>query len=80
MAVHGAALHARVEKQLREELAAYGLPMSEYTAEVRGYYENDPELLLYAVFTRDGRTITVANIYTEKVTGDVLQTMPPELR
>lgn len=80
MAVHGAALHRRVEKQLREELSEYGLPMQEYTCRVMGYYEHDPELLLYATFTRGNCTIEINDIYTDKVTGDVLQSGGPELR
>lgn len=79
MAVHGAALHARVVKQLREELAAYGLPMHEYTAEVRGFYEHEPELLLYVLFKRNDCTIEVTDIYTSKATGEVLQRAMPQL-
>jgi hypothetical protein len=79
MAVHGAALRSRVEKQLREELSAYGLPMNEYTCEIHSYYENDPELLLSAEFTRGDCTIEVNDIYTSKKTGDVLQRGRAEL-
>ena len=80
MAVHGAALHKRVEKQLRAELSAYGLPVHEYSCRVMGYYEHDPELLLYAEFTRGDCTIEITDIYTDKNTGDVLQSSRPELR
>jgi hypothetical protein len=79
MAIHGAALHARVAKQLREELTAYGLPMREYKCTVAGYYEHDPELLLYAEFTRGDCAIEINDIYTSKETGDVLQRGRPEL-
>lgn len=79
MAVHGAALHARVAKQLRDELSEYGLPMNEYACKVQGFYEHDPELLLSAVFTRGNCTIEVTDIYTDKETGTVLQRSRAEL-
>ena len=65
--VSGAALYSRVEKQLREELEQYGLPMQEYTCKIVPYYENMPSLLLFATFTRisNGAEIEVENIYTD---------------
>jgi hypothetical protein len=81
MPVHGAALHKRVEKQLREELAGWGLPMDEYTFEIGGYYPDDPEVVMHATFTRSSNEskIQIANIYTDKETGDVLQSDMPTL-
>jgi hypothetical protein len=81
MAVHGAALRSRVEKQLREELSAYGLPMQEYTCEIGSFYEFDPELLMYATFTRkgNGAQIEIGGIFTNSRTGDITQRNMPEL-
>lgn len=77
-ALSGAALHSRVEKQLREELAAvHGLPIHEYTCEVQGYDDYSP--VLYAKFTRgNGATIEITDIYTDD-DGEILQTSRAEL-
>jgi hypothetical protein len=82
MAVHGAALHKRVEKHLRQYLREYGVDDSLYTCKISGYWEFDPELNLYADFThKSGNScrITITDIFTEKETGHVLQHMPAEL-
>ena len=77
--VAGAALTARVLKQVRDDLAdRYGLPMSEYTAWVESW---DDGLLIMAIrFTRKGTDdhIDVGTIYPD-YDGNVMQSDRPEL-
>ncbi len=85
--LHGAALRKRVEKQLRETLAAdYGLPMQEYDCTVSNMkgepgYDSDPDTLLFARFTRKetGAVIQVDSISADDA-GNVIQHFAAELR
>ena len=67
MRLTGAALSARVIRQLRDTLAGeYGLPMGEYTAEVDAYsLGSDVQPILTVTFTRasTGGTVRVTDIY-----------------
>lgn len=77
--VNGAALHKRVEKELRVTLAGYGLNMADWTCTIEPVYENNPSLLLYATFKRqDGAEIGITDIYTDR-DGYPIQFSRPEL-
>lgn len=69
--LRGAAVHKRIEKQLRAELAAYGLDMSRWAlADIGAYRPGEPFPSFYASFTDgNGRTIQVDNISTDDAGG-----------
>jgi len=80
----GAALQAKVTAELRKMLAEdYGLPMGDYTADVRADAARYPGEIpnLYAVFThkRNHARIMIDNIFTRD-NGELDQMSAPELR
>lgn len=83
----GAALHSRIERQLRDQLSReWGLPIHEYTARVDRdgqwegpYFEGGPRRFIpfpshTVTFTRgeDGAEVVVTQIYTDDA-GEILQ-------
>jgi hypothetical protein len=74
MAVHGAALHKRIEKQLREYLHAYLVEEGAYKCRVRPVHPEMPETVFYAEFTqaRNGKKIFIDQVFVDN-DGTILQ-------